>query len=297
MILVTGGAGFIGRHVCSLLSQDGVDVLAVDRTPQASAAYETATGDLTDSSFRTELFVRRPVDVVIHLASLLNTVSRQHPQQALRVNVGVSLDMIDLAARAGVTRFVYGSSISAYGTRRLADCGRVSEAALAAPTDVYGVTKRYVEIVGEASHRERGFGFVALRLPIVVGAGAGGTSSVWRGRLFERPETGGQGIVEIPFRSHELIPLVHVEEVAAMISRLATAGQVPGTIYNAPSESWVCGDLAEYVRSLCPQLVVVCGQATVDGIPQALDSRLFTQAFGFEALSLKERLRACHGHA
>jgi hypothetical protein len=93
-----------------------------------------------------------------------------------------------------------------------------------------------------------------------------------------------------------MIPLVHIEDAAAMVSLLATAGQVPGTIYNAHSESWVCGDLADYVQSLCEQIVVVCGHATIDGIPQALDSLLFTQAFGFTAHLLKERLRVTHRH-
>jgi nucleoside-diphosphate-sugar epimerase len=295
VILVTGGAGFVGRHVCALLSERGVEILAVDRAPQESAAYPTATGDLTDSPFLTDLLMHRPVDVIIHLASLLNTASRQDPQEALRVNVGASLKMIDLALRAGVTRFVYGSSISVYGTKRFADSERVSETAPAAPTDVYGITKRFVEIVGEASHRQSGLGFVGLRLPIVVGAGASRTSSPWRSSLFENAGTGREKVVTLPFRSDELIPLAHVEDVAAMISSVATAPQVPGTIYNAHAESWVCGDLAAYLRSLCKGVVVLCGQATVAGIPQALDSTLFTRAFGFEARPLKERLRAYWG--
>lgn len=295
MILITGAAGFIGRHVCSLLSQKGVDSLAVDRAAQESVAYPTATGDLSDDSFLADLFGQNGVDVVIHLASLLNTASRHYPQEALRVNVGASLKIIELSVRAGVSRFVYGSSISAYGTKRLSDFGQVSETAPAAPTDVYGVTKCYVEIVGESVRRETGFGFVALRLPIVIGPGVRGGSSVWRGLLCERPEVGLKTVVTIPFRPDETIPLAYVEDVATMISQVATAGNVPATIYNTPSENWLCGDLASYVRSLSEQHLVACGQATVEGIPEAIDSHLFTHTFVFNDHSSSERLRAAIG--
>ena len=80
-----------------------------------------------------------------------------------------------------------------------------------------------------------------------------------------------------------------------MTCRLAIARQVPGTIYNACSESWVCGALAECVRSLRAEVVVICGQATVDGIPQALDADAFRRTFDFAAQPLQERLHACHG--
>jgi len=189
VIRVTGAAGFVGRHVCSLLSGQGAELLAVDRVCRGPVAWQTATGELTDDAFLSALFAGRRIDLVIHLASLLNGASRRQPQEALRVNVGASLSLIELAVRTRVGRFVYGSSISAYGTRRLAEGARVSEAEPAAPTDVYGVTKRYVEIVGETSHRQGALGFVSLRMPIVVGADASGTASPWRSRDAPEPSS------------------------------------------------------------------------------------------------------------
>ncbi len=296
MILVTGGAGFVGQHVCSLLSRRGQDVMAVDRAFPAPAPCPTLTGDLRDDSFLSGLCQDRRVDAVIHLASLLNSASRQDPQEALRVNVGVSLKLIDLAVRAGVSRFVFGSSISAYRTRRFDDCGSVSEATPAAPTDVYGVTKRYVEVVGEARHRESGLGFVALRLPTVVGAGVRGTSSLWRGRLFERPAAGGGVLkVEIPFLPTERVPLAHVEDVAAALCHVAAAQSAADTLYNSPAETWTCGDLADYVASLGAEVEVVCGDSKVQGIPQAVDAGRFLQAFACPPRPMRERLRACLG--
>jgi nucleoside-diphosphate-sugar epimerase len=269
--------------------------MAIDRAFPAPAPCPTLTGDLTDDSFLSGLCQDRRVDAVIHLASLLNSASRRDPHEALRVNVGVSLKLIDLAVRAGVSRFVFGSSISAYGTRRVDDCGSVSEATPAAPTDVYGVTKRYVEIVGESRRRETGLGFVALRLPTVVGAGIRGTPSLWRGRLFERPISGSESKVEIPFLPTERVPLAHVEDVAAALCHVATAQSAPDTLYNSPAETWTCGDLADYVASLDAQVMVVCGDSRVEGIPQAIDSGRFIRTFRCPPTPIQDRLRACHG--
>jgi nucleoside-diphosphate-sugar epimerase len=115
MILVTGGDGFVGRHVCSVLSKHGKGVVATDRSFPQPVPCETVTGDLTDDAFLAMLFDEQSVQVIVHLASLLNTASGQMPQEALRVNVGSSLRLLEAAARVGTRRFVYGSSISVYG--------------------------------------------------------------------------------------------------------------------------------------------------------------------------------------
>ena len=136
MILVTGAGGFVGRRVCGLLSQHGAEVLAADRNFADAMPCQTITADLTETPILAGLFQGHSFEAVVHLASLLKTASQQRPQEAMRTNVGVSLSLLELAARYGVSRFVYGSSISAYGTKRFAELGAVSASMPASPEDI-----------------------------------------------------------------------------------------------------------------------------------------------------------------
>ena len=292
MILVTGGDGFIGRHVCSLFSKYRHDVIAVDRHFASPAPYQAVTGDLTDRAFLAALFRAYSFDSVVHLASLLNTASRQQPQEAMQVNISVSLSLLELADQFGTPKFVYGSSISAYGSKRFSDHGNVSETVPAAPNDVYGISKRYVEVVGEAYRRQTGLQFVALRIASVVGAGAKNTSSKWRSALFEELTTSQPTTILIPYLPNEIIQLVHVEDVAEMIRQLVKANQIEHTIYNTPSESWRFGELAEHISGLNKHIQFTFGKSIVDDIPQVINGQRFIEEFGYNATPLKQRLSA-----
>ena len=176
MILVTGARGFIGRHVCSALSTRGKDVIALDRrAPDALAGaspYPVLEYDIRDRDQIEHTFERLSFTAVVHLASLLNTASRENPLDATQVNVVGSLNLLEAARRFHVPRLIYGSSISVYGSRRARNQAGVSETEPATPEDVYGAAKRYVEIVGETYRQRFGIQFVALRIASVLGPGA-----------------------------------------------------------------------------------------------------------------------------
>jgi nucleoside-diphosphate-sugar epimerase len=292
MILVTGGDGFIGRHICSVLSKYRHDVIAVDRHFASPMPSESATGDLADRAFLAALFEQYAFDSIIHLASLLNTTSRQQPQEAMQVNIGISLSLLELAAQLGLPKFVYGSSISAYGSKLSSDHGNISEIVPAAPNDVYGISKRYVEVVGEAYRRQTGLPFVALRIATVVGAGAKSTSSMWRSALFEELTTSEATTIHIPYLPTEIAPLVHVEDIAEMIRQLVKADQIEHTIYNTPSESWRFGELASYISGLNKHIQFTFGKSMVDDIPQVIDDQRFIEEFGYNAIPLRQRMNA-----
>jgi len=290
MILVTGGDGFIGRYVCSVFAKYRNDVIAVDRHFVSPVTYQSVTGDLADRTFLTALFENYSFDSIVHLASLLNTASCQQPREAMRINIGVSLSLLELAVQLGLTKFVYGSSISAYGSRRFPDDDSVSETVPAAPNSVYGISKRYVEVVGKAQRTN--LQFITLRIATVVGAGAKSTSSMWRSALFEKLTTRKPTTIHIPYLPSEIIPLVHVEDVAEVIRQLVKASRIQHTIYNTPCESWQMCELAEYISGLNKHIQFTFGQSVVDDIPQVINDQRFVEEFGYKAIPLKQRLSA-----
>jgi nucleoside-diphosphate-sugar epimerase len=290
MILVTGAGGFIGRQVCALLARQNVDVLGVDRYFSEPLPCQTLTADLAGPHVIAHLFQEYPFEAVVHLASLLKTASLQEPSEAVRINVGVSLRLLELAVRNGVSRFIYGSSISVYGTKRFSEFGTVSERTPASPEDVYGASKRFVEITGESYRRQAGLQFVALRISTVVGAGAHSKTSRWRSEIFEKLASRHPVTIDLPYLADEILPFVHVDGVAEVLREMLQASQVAHVIYNVPSENWICEELARSVSLASGKVEFRFGQSRVTGTPQAVDGSRFIEEFGARPVPLRKRL-------
>jgi nucleoside-diphosphate-sugar epimerase len=295
MILVTGAGGFIGRRVCAILSRQNADVLGVDRYFSEPLPCQTYTADLTSPHIVAHLFQEYQFKAVVHLASLLKTASLQNPSEAMQINIGVSLRLLELAARNGVTRFIYGSSISAYGTKRFSEFGTVSERTPASPEDVYGASKRFVEITGESYRRQAGLQFITLRISTVVGAGAHSKTSRWRSEIFEKLASRHPVTIDLPYLADEILPFVHVDGVAEVLWKLLQANQAEHVIYNVPSENWICEELAKCISSISGKIGFRFGHSPVIGTPQAIDGSRLNEEFGVQLISLQKRLEAAAG--
>lgn len=292
MILVTGAGGFIGGHVCGLLSEQGYDVVAIDRHFVTPGPYRQLPGDIGSAEFLNNVMQIGTFDALIHLAAMLNTASRQHPEEALRVNVGSSLTLLRLAAQTKVRRFIFGSSISVYGPKPFTVYGEVSEAEPPAPDNVYGVSKRFVELVGQGYHQQGAFQFVAVRIAMVVGAGARNTATPWRSYIFERLAAQESTKIELPFARTERLPLIHVEEVAEVIHRFLLVERPSYSVYNTPVENWTAGDLGDYIHSLNPNIHVIYNPGQARGDPEAIDGQRFTAEFDYQTVPLRRRLQS-----
>jgi len=296
LILVTGARGFIGRCVCSVLTEHGRSVVGLDRKgmePRVGgpSPCRLVECDIRDRDRIEQLFQDYSFGAVVHLAALLRTASESNPLAAAEVNILGSLNLLEAARRFGVTKFIYASSLCVYGSMSCPSGRATTEGHLAAPDDVYGTTKRYVEIAGAVYRRQFAVQFTALRICNVLGPGAHSRTSPWRSEVFERMGLSYGAEVAIPYRGDEALPLVHVEDVADMVECLVGAKETSFSVYNALSETWKLSRLAEFIRSLDDNLRITFGEATAGGSPRAIDSRRFAGEFGYAPVSLKERLR------
>ncbi|HTV76316.1 MAG TPA: SDR family NAD(P)-dependent oxidoreductase [Candidatus Baltobacteraceae bacterium] len=131
--LVTGGAGFIGSHVCERLLHDGHNVWAFDDLnpfydPQfkrrnlkeiqsLAKPFEFVHSDITDASALAELFSSVKFDQVIHLAARAGVrPSLAEPALYQRVNVEGTANVLEAARKSGVKKIIIASSSSVYGT-------------------------------------------------------------------------------------------------------------------------------------------------------------------------------------
>jgi UDP-glucuronate 4-epimerase len=183
-VLVTGGVGFIGGHVCAALLDRGDAVVALDSFDPSSdttsreataallerhPAFRLVRGDIRDRS-ALDSALCDGADVVLHLAAKAGVrQSLADPAGYADVNVTGTAQVLEAARAAGVGRVVFASSSSVYGAR---DRGPFTEdMASAAPTSPYAASKRAGELLCGTFHAAWGLQTTALRFFTVYGPG------------------------------------------------------------------------------------------------------------------------------
>lgn len=285
MILVTGAAGHIGREICRLLTEARRETLAIDLNQDQTRDVRTC--DLRSKSQISALFQSYSVRAVIHLAGILPSAFQADPLPGADVNLSGSLELMRQSVAAGVQRFIFASSMSVYGS--LHAQRRVTEEDAAVPDEVYGASKRTVELIGKSLSEKGAFEFVALRIARVVGPGIKKTSSPWRSQIFEAvPQSES---IRIPFSPEAMLSLVHVEDVARMLFTLVKATEVNSFVYNTPAEIWEVKELKGLVEKLRGIRMELAPEGAWGG-PMCDGSR-FAREFGFQLRSLRDYLSDC----
>ena len=160
-ILITGANGEIGNDLIKALHQ-GSDVnivtLDLNRLNSSFSQYvaEQITGDIIDSDLIDKLNIKYKFESIYHLAALLSTKAELSPQSAHNVNVGGTMNMLNLALEQGKyqenpIKFFFPSSIAVYGLKNISEkhsVGTISENSYLNPATMYGCNKHYCEHLG-----------------------------------------------------------------------------------------------------------------------------------------------------
>lgn len=182
--LVTGGAGFIGSHLVDcLLAQRPARVVVVDnfdefydpRIKRANIAahlnnqsYTLVRADIRDYAALKKVFAEQRFDAIIHLAAKVGVrPSVSEPRDYVEVNIDGTMNLLELAERNGVRKFVFGSSSSVYGQ---AATPPFKEDAPLAPISPYAATKASGELLAHTYSHLYGTRVVCLRFFTVYGA-------------------------------------------------------------------------------------------------------------------------------
>ncbi len=187
-ILVTGGAGFIGSHVCSRLIELGYSVVCIDnlndyyspsiknknieklekQAQQAKGTFTFHKLDITDAEALGELFAKEQFTKVMHLAARAGVrPSLKDPQLYAKVNIQGTLNLLECACKHGVQRFVFGSSSSVYGVNKKIPFSEEDEVNL--QSSPYAVSKRAGELYCYSYHKLYNLPIVCLRFFTVYG--------------------------------------------------------------------------------------------------------------------------------
>lgn len=175
VFLVTGGAGFIGSHLCEAILRLGYQVRCFDDLSTGSqsnvdmfqddAQYSFVLGDIRD--FDDCMAATEGADYVLHQAAW-GSVPRSvaYPLLYEEINIRGTLNMMEAARRCSVKKFIYASSSSVYGDETILPKREGQEGNLLSP---YAVTKRAVEEYGRLYARLYGLNTYGLRYFNVFG--------------------------------------------------------------------------------------------------------------------------------
>ena len=293
-ILITGAAGFVGRAVVNALRAAGKRLVLVDQVPSADGGeFPQFICDISHAQELRRVFESQSIGGIVHLAAILPTAANRDRMRATQVNVNGSLYLLALAREFGVERFVFGSSLSIYGTCPADEW--VAESYKATPEDEYGYTKLVGERLGLSYAEFQCVEFVSLRIGRVVGPGARSTTSAWRSEIFDFLSERRPVEIRIPYVGTERILLVHVDDVARSLVKLVEAPRLGHTIYNAPCESVVVGELKKHVEALNRNISIVLGDGEAEGNPRRVDWSRFQNEFGVEIVPVFEQMERAAG--
>jgi nucleoside-diphosphate-sugar epimerase len=221
-VLVTGGTGLVGGAIVRALVQRGRTVRVLVRDPGRAGALfrlnvDIAPGNLQDvESLRTAC---RGIGEIYHVAGKVDT--HEHGDaEILDTNVEGTRRLLAIAQAAGVSAFVYTSSVSVYGDRLPLG---VTEDAPPNPAGIYGLSKVQAEgLVREAA--SAGLRATIVRPCIVYGPGD---------RYFvpQALRVVGLPVLPLPDGGRHLVDLVHADDLAAAHVLVMAAGQ-SGEAYN-----------------------------------------------------------------
>ena len=246
-VAVTGPTGTFGFGLIPLLQADDrvTRIVGIARRPFDPAGYgwtkmEYRRGDVRDPAALRDAF--GSADVVVHLAFLLTGTAPAEVNRA--VNVDGTLNAFRAATEAGARRFVYASSVAAYGFHPDNPVGMTEEWPVRPARLFYAREKAELELALRAeADRSAGLALYLLRPPLVLGPHAVGAKDFLPGPLAPlgrilagRPGVAGRFPVPLPWPVPVLpLQVVHEEDLGRALLQCVVAAGPPGA-YNVAAD-------------------------------------------------------------
>jgi nucleoside-diphosphate-sugar epimerase len=286
VVLVTGGAGYVGAVLVPRLLAAGHEVRVLDLYLYGKDVLDAVKdhprlqqiqGDVRDQALLTQAL--RGCDSVIHLACISNDPSFElNPALGRSINYDAFGPLVDLSRAAGVRRFIYASSSSVYG---LKDEREVTEDLLLEPLTDYSRYKALCEEI-LLNARARGFEVLILRPATVCGYSPRQRLDVIVNIFTTQAITRGQVAV---WGGAQNRPNIHIEEMADLylLCLEAPAEQVDGQTFNAGGTNHTIAEIAQLVRDEIGEQVRIATTHSDDVRSYRISSRRLADRLGFVA--------------
>ncbi|CAN7723681.1 NAD(P)-dependent oxidoreductase [Rhizobium sp. LjRoot98] len=249
-VLVTGAAGLVGAAATVALRAAGYEVIATDRlVPEGGEAL-----DFTDVG-AVETFASRKLWAIVHCGAISGPAdAKANPQLIAPVNVLGTFNLLELARKCKVEKFVYCSSTSVYGN--IDTHGPVGEELPLKPQSLYGASKASAEALVLGYCQEFGFDAVCLRISTVYGPDRKHYCAIRR--LVDDAIQGNVGVLEHGL--HDFRQYVHVSDAASAIVLALNATETSRFTYNVTGgEGDTVGGIVSLIATYIPGFTASIG--------------------------------------
>jgi UDP-glucose 4-epimerase len=270
--LVTGSAGFLGRHIATRLRDQGWQVEAFDLEPTGIGGVHDIIGDLRDAAAVAAAV--EGIDVVCHAGAIGDVyLAAERPELAAAVNVVGSANIASAAERAGA-RVVYASTWEVYGEPVYQP---LDETHPTNPDHPYNITKLAGEQVLLAADRLRGVPVLSMRLGTAYGTGLR-PNSVFR-IFIDRARRGDP--ITIQGDGSQGRQFTHASDIAEAFV-LACASDAHGMALNTVSTRSVSiKELAELITARYPTELTFGEPRPGDVPPASVSADKITEVLGW----------------
>ncbi|GGG03962.1 NAD-dependent epimerase/dehydratase family protein [Paenibacillus abyssi] len=295
-VLLTGGTGFVGLNIAEALLEEGIDIVMYATSPPRPEALTELQkkkghlhffeGNVLDKAGLDAAFSTFGINAVIHGAAITPDELREASEGALvlQVNCVGTIEVLEAARRHAVHKFIYLSSIAAYGSATKTAELLQEETTVMEPVNLYEITKFAAERIALRYRELTGMNVIAARLGDIFGP--------WEHK------TGVRDVMSAPFQTTRLAMLgqeallprsgfkhwVYSRDVAASVVSLLKAERLNHPIYNVSSPyAWSVEDWCALLAGKYPDF-----RYRIQTSPDLANVRLFDDNAPMEITRLTE---------
>jgi nucleoside-diphosphate-sugar epimerase len=261
-ILITGGTGFIGSFLArDLLKSTSEDLILFDYVLNNKRISDFASnsritlvqGDVSNKEKVENIFTKfEPITCVFHFGSLMPPLTELELQNAFRVNIQGTFNILEAARLSKVQKVIYSSSGAVYGPG--VDL-LVTEKTFRDPWTMYGVGKVCSEVLGSYYSKRQDMNFTAIRFPALIGPGRTGKGmTIFANNIIQYPAQNEKAICNV--ESDVTIPMIYIKDASYFLTSLLERNYIPEQAYNIDG-TWISAEeLANIVKSEIPDAVI-----------------------------------------
>ncbi len=303
-VLIIGGSGLLGRKTVLHLLQDNEisGVVSMDVVPpqewflkaigRHASKFHFIHGDVSQLEDILNAMKLFSIQKVVNLAFILGADANVNPRLSIKVNALGMCNTFEAARIMSVSRVIYASSETVYGTQDDYGDREVTEDDRLYPSHSYALCKCLAEIMAEQYTRLYGMNFTGLRP--TVGFGHGGQTPFivkWLSDIVSLPAVGKPVSFEVEGKN--LLSLFSVDDLGAFIRILLHAPSSKHPVYNLGGPPCSLRDIAKQVHQFIPDAKIEFGSQPMQGqgrggLPWKVSSARAKEDFGFSLMSLEE---------